>query len=227
MLVLGAAPSPSASPTTDRFEGIVDLKLTMEAGDGDLSLSLAGDMAKLDMKIRVGGLPEPIPMSVLLDAKSPKTATLLSDRTKSFSILNLPEAKHSEEEFKGAGKFKVKVHGQEKLLGFLCSHVTLQRDGEMIDAWITKEMPDVYQVLKKLQEANPQIGEPELFQALEAAGHAGLPMRCIVIRDGQRVTTEVKKVERRALAPAVFVIPKDYVRSEGAAKSLKGYTEGQ
>jgi len=109
----------------------------------------------------------------------------------------------------------VKVLGQEKILGFACSHVTLTRDKELIDAWITKDMPDVYAVLKRLQEANPEIGEAALFKALEETGNAGLPMRCIVVKDGQRVTTEVRKVERKTLPASLFAIPKDYTRTEG------------
>ena len=85
----------------------------------------------------------------------------------------------------------------------------------------TKGPPEVYAVLRKLQNVNPQIGEAALFQALDESGHAGLPLNCIVIRDGQRVTTEVKKIERRSLPASVFLIPKNYVRTEGAAGGLQ------
>jgi Domain of unknown function (DUF4412) len=224
-----AAPASTSTPidakkvtsSGSRFEGIIDLKLTLEAGSGDLSLSLSGDMAKLDMQIKVGPLPEPIRLAVIMDAKTPKTAYMLSERTKTFSSINLAEAGKRADDDKAKAKYKVKILGQEKILGFVCSHLTLTREGELIDAWITQEMPDVYVVLKKLQEANPQIGEPGLFRALEETGNAGLPMRCIVVRDGQRVTTEVKKVDRRTLAASLFAIPKDYVRTEGGAVGLQ------
>lgn len=223
LLVAGAFSNPAIlakpvkltpSQTPPRFEGILDMRLTMETGGGDLELSLSGDLAKLDMLMTVNPLPTPIKLAVLLDAKSPKTAYLVSDMTRTYSSINLAEAAPSQDA-KARGKFRVKQMGQEKILGFACTHVTLSRDKELIDAWITKDMPDVYAVLKRLQEANPEIGEAELFKALEETGNAGLPMRCIVVRDGQRVTTEVRKVEKKALAPSLFAIPKDYTRTEG------------
>ena len=226
--VLGAATraagpeNVSAIPSANsRFEGIIDMRLTLESGNGDLELSLSGDMAKLDMQLTIAPLPEPIRLCVLMDAKTPKTAYLVSDRTKTYSSINLTNADNPSAAEEKKGKYKAKVLGQEKILEFVCTHVTLTRDKDLIDAWITKDMPDVYAVLKKLQEANPQIGEAALFRALEATGNAGVPMRCIVVHDGQRVTTEVKKVERRALPPALFAIPKDYVRNQVGSAGLQ------
>ncbi len=214
--VSAAPPSQTSTapkPSNGRFEGVIDMRLTMETGGGDLQLYLAGDMAKLDMQVTVNPLPEPIRMSVLMDSKQPKTVWLINDRLKTYSPVDLTAAIGLAEE--GKGVFQAKVLGQENLLGYPTTHVTLARDKELIDAWVTSELPDVYSVLKRLQEANPQIGEAALFHALEATGHAGLPMRCVVIRDGQRVTTEVKKVERKTLAAGLFSVPKDYQRMEG------------
>jgi hypothetical protein len=210
------ASAPVAIPATSHFEGRIDLALSLETGKGDLELNISGDMAKLEMQIVVNPLPDPIRFSVLFDAKFPKTAYLLSDITKSYSSINLADAVNLPEIEKGKGKYKVKILGEEKILGFVCTHITLMRDKDLIDAWVTQDMPDVYRILKMLQEANPQMGTAELFQALEETGHAGLPMRCIVIRDGQRVTTEVKKVERKLLSASLFIIPKDYARMESS-----------
>ena len=201
------------------------MRLILESGMADLEISLSGDMAKLDMQLTVNPLPEPIRLGVLIDAKTPKTAYLLSEMTKSYSSLDLTDAGEPPvkelEKSKNKNQYKVKILGQKKILGLLCTHVTLMRDKDLIDAWVTKEMPEVYAVLRKLQNVNPQIGEAALFQALDESGHAGLPLNCIVIRDGQRVTTEVKKIERRSLPASVFLIPKNYVRTEGAAGGLQ------
>ncbi len=222
LLANGAAtkhsgPEKPVPVSVEHFEGVIDLTVAMESGNGDLTLSLSGDMAKLDMQITINPFPEPIRLAVLMNAKTPKSAYLISDRTKTYSVIILPDPEKLKKDGAKEAKYKAKVLGEEKILGFVCSHVILSRDRELIDTWITKDIPDVYGVLKRLQDANPQIGEAALFRALEETGNVGLPMRCIVIRDGQRVTTEVRKVERKVLPSSLFAIPTDYARTEGGA----------
>lgn len=176
-------------------------------------LSLSGDAARLDMKVSVNPLPEPVVLSILHRAKNPRSVLLIDDRQKAYSEVSLMEAG------KLAGgteksKYTVKVLGKGDVLGFASTHVTLSRDKEFVDAWIAVDLKDAFAVLKTLQEANPQVGEAALFRALAESGHAGLPMRCTVIREGQRVTTEVVKVERKALAAALFETPKGYRRMD-------------
>ncbi|MEO7425441.1 MAG: DUF4412 domain-containing protein [Fibrobacteria bacterium] len=198
------------------FEGVIDLNVAMEAGSGDLRLFTAGERAKLEMKLLVNPLPAPIELGVLLDPKQPDVLFLVNDNLRTYSSIDVtPKATAADDP--SLGKYALKVLGKEKRLGYPCTHVTLTRKNELVDAWITQDFPEVYAVLKKLQAANPQFGQAEAFRALEAAGQAGLPMRCIVVRDGQRVTTEVRKIERKKVPAAVFAVPADYKRSELAA----------
>ena len=211
-----AAPPPSSAKTaTAPFTGVIDMVLSMEAGIGDLRLYMSGDRAKLDMSMMVSPLPEPIKLGVLVDAKTPKIVWLVNDNLKTYSYLNLSDPPAAPDT-SAAGKYVIKELGKETLLGYPCTHLTLTRKGELVDAWITQELPDVYAVLKKLQEANPQYGDLSIFRALEGAGKAGLPLKYIVVRDGQRVTMEVRKTQRKALPAALFTVPDDYKKAEGA-----------
>lgn len=211
-----AAPSATAkSPAAAPFAGVIDMVLSMEAGTGDLRLYMSGDRAKLDMSMLVSPLPSPIKIGVLLDAKTPKIVWLVNDNLKTYSYLNLADAPAAADASLG-GKYVIKELGKETLLGYACTHLTLTRKGELVDAWITQDLPDVYAVLKKLQEANPQYGDLSIFRALEGAGKAGLPLKYIVVRDGQRVTMEVRKTQRKALPAALFTVPDDYKKAEGA-----------
>jgi hypothetical protein len=218
VLIVSALLAPAKAATAGAgkgpFEGVIDLKFSMEAAGGDLHLSMAGDRARLDMSLLMNPIPQPITMGVLLDAKDPKKATMINDAMRVYSVIDLADAPAAPDT---SGKYTIKEVGKEKLLGYACTHVTLKRPHELIDAWVTQDLPDVYRVLRKLQQANPQYGAADAFRALDAAGKAGLPMRCIVVRDGQRVTTEVKKIERRALPASVFAVPADYQRSDLAA----------
>jgi hypothetical protein len=209
------ASKTAAAPAREAggFEGIIDLNISLEAGAGDLRLYKSGERAKLDMKLSVDPLPAPIRLGVLLDPAQPKVLFLVNDNLRTYSSIDIASmATVSDTAY--AGKYTLKVLGKEKLLGHECTHLTLTRHRELVDAWITRDYPDVYAVLKKLQEANPQFGQAEAFRALEAAGQAGLPLRCIVVRDGQRVTTEVKRIQAKALAASLFTVPADYKRSE-------------
>jgi len=213
-----AAQSVDASDNVpSAFEGAIDMILSMEEGAADLTLRMAGDRARLDMRLTVAPLPEPIRMSVLIDAKTPRTVFLVNDRLKTFSAITQPEAPAAS----AAGKPALKELGRGKILGYNSVHLTLTSPGESIDAWITPELPDVYRVLKRLQEANPQIGNAGAFRALEAAGKSGMPMRLTVIQDGRKAAMEVKKIERRAQPASLFAVPMDYKRTEFGAGGLQ------
>jgi hypothetical protein len=209
-----AAPRSSSAPAAARFEGVIDMSLKMEAGAGDLRLFMSGERAKMNVSMLVNPLPAPIQIGVLLDAKTPKVVWLVNDNLKTYSYINLADEAPASDT---AAKYAIKVLGKEKLLGYECTHLTLTRPHELVDAWITSDLPEVYAVLKKLQEANPQYGDLSIFRALEAAGKAGLPMKYIVVRDGQRVTMQVKAIQRKAQPAALFTVPNDYKKTEGAA----------
>jgi hypothetical protein len=210
-LSAGRGNAAVTGPGKGPFEGAIDLKLTMESGGGDLRLWMAGERAKLDLAITMNPLPAPLRMAVLLDAKEPRKATLVNDAAKSYSVIDLADAPAADS---SGGKYTLKEVGKEKLLGYACTHLTLTRPHELVDAWVTQELPDVYAVLRKLQQANPQFGAADAFRALDRAGKAGLPMRCIVVRDGQRVTTEVRKIERRTVPTSMFSVPPGYAQSD-------------
>jgi hypothetical protein len=221
----GAAPAPSGAPKSapaaapaqalKGFQGIIDMTLALEAGSGDLRLYMAGERAKLDMSLQVAPLPSPIKLGVLLDSKTPKVVWIVNDNLKTYSYLNLADSAPPLDTA-SAGKYVIKVLGKEKRLGYDCTHLTLTRKGELVDAWIAQDFPDVYAVLKKLQEANPQYGDLSIFQALEGAGKSGLPLKYIVVREGQRVTMEIRKIERKALPGSLFTVPMDYQKTDGA-----------
>lgn len=201
-----------------RFEGVIHMRLTLESGSGNLALSLSGEAARLDMKVSVDPLPVPVTLSILHQGKDMRNVILIDDMQRAYSEVSLAEAGKLTQ---GTGKsrYTVKVLGQGKILGYAATHVTLSRDKEFVDAWIAGELKDAFAVLRTLQEANPQVGEAALFQALEEAGHGGLPMRFTVIREGQKVTTEVMKIERKALPASLFETPKGYRRTEYGAKN--------
>lgn len=218
LAALGVAAPKGAPAPVAPFEGVIDMSLTMEAGSGDLMLSMAGDRARLDMMVTVNPMPEPLKMSVLLDAKTPGTVFLVNDRLKTYSPIAVADSAAAPP---AAGKYAIKVLGKEKILGYDCTHLTLTRDKELIDAWITQDLPEVYRVLKRLQQANPQIAEAAAFRALDESGRSGLPMRCTVVRDGQRVSTEVRRITRKMMPASLFAVPRDYKRSESGGGSLQ------
>ena len=107
--------------------------LSMEAGTGDLRLYMSGDRAKLDMSMLVNPLPAPIKIGVLLDAKTPKIVWLVNDNLKTYSYLNLADSPAAPDT-SAAGKYVIKELGKQTLLGYACTHLTLTRKGELVDA---------------------------------------------------------------------------------------------
>jgi hypothetical protein len=222
-LALAGVPAEPTAKTA-RFQGVIEMKIEMEKGSGSMRLSISGEEgapAKLEMDAAMEGMDQPFRMSVIQSGKPDGSLLLVDQRHKLYSEMTLAEAARlasAAEGVQAKGKYKVKVLGEGKVLGYPCTHVALTRDKDLIDAWVTRDLADVYGLLRKLQQANSKDpGAAAVFAALEQAGHAGLPMRYTVIRDGQKVTTEVSKVERKAVPASEFVLPKDFRRFEAAA----------
>jgi hypothetical protein len=184
-----------------------------------MTLSIAPEAARLDLEVAVDGMPAPVALAVLHRSGAPGKAHLIDDRARAYSEVDLAEAaKAAARDERGA--YAVKKLGEGTLLGHPCVHLKLTRGKEFVDAWVAPGLKDAFAALKTVQEANPQVGEGGLFRALEESGHAGLPMRSTVIREGQRVVTEVTRVERKALPAARFEIPAGYREAEGGAAAL-------
>ena len=184
-----------------------------------MSLSLGHGSTRLDFEVAVDGMPAPVALAVLHRAGSPGKALLIDDRAKAYSEVDLAEAAEAASG-DGRGAYRVRKIGEGTHLGYPCVRLKLTRGKEFVDAWVAPGLKDAFAALRTVQEANPQLGEGGLFRALEESGHAGLPMRSTVIREGQRVVTEVVGVERKALPAARFELPAGYRKAEGGASAL-------
>lgn len=200
---------PSLLFASGRFQGSVEMQLTMEDGAGGMRLLVGADKAELQVDAFVGALQKPLRVDIVQDAKAPDSLIVIDHGSKTFAKVSAAAAARLSAA--DSTKYRVKALGREKILGVDCEHVALTRDRELVDACIAPEMRDVYGALRRLQAAgDARVGQGEIFRALEAAGRTGLPMRCTVIREGRKVTLSVRKVERRAVPDSEFAPPKDY-----------------
>ncbi len=205
LLALGATAAPSD------FQGVIDMDIALSAGKGQLQLKVGEPATRIDMSLEIKPLPQPLRFALLLKNDNMKTLYMISDHTRSYSEIDISDKVAGNEE-KG-GPYVIKVVGNEKRLGYNTTVVEMTRPGEQVKLWVSKDI-GIYSIFKRLQAANPQLGgQAEILSALEKAGHAGFPMKSVITQDGETVTLEVKKVEKKKIPVSEVSLPAGYTQA--------------
>ncbi len=219
-LLIAALLASGAIAAPADFQGIIDMDLSLATGKGRLNMKVGATGTRIDMNLEVKPLPQPIKLAIVLKNDDMKTLYMISDVMKSYSEFDIGDKMQAPAD--GGPPYVIKVMGTEKRLGYNTSVVELTRTGEHIKLWVSKEI-GIYSIFKKLQAANPQLGgQAEIFSTLEKSGHAGFPLKSIITRDGETVTMEVKKVEKKPISVAEVSVPVGYSKSELPAAAAGG-----
>ncbi|MBF0433143.1 MAG: DUF4412 domain-containing protein [Fibrobacteria bacterium] len=196
-------------------EGLILFKLHNPQGAGTIELKISKNATRTKMNITQ--MQMNVEMDMLVKHDNPNIVFQINDKNKSFSKMDLSKYQQQASDKKGLEDFKIKKLGTENILGYKSEHVLLEKEGQKIEMWVTKEI-EVYEILKKIQSANKQATEQiEAFKALEKKGLAGFPMKTITYHNNQKMEMEVVKIEAKTFPASIFTVPENYKETSGMA----------
>jgi hypothetical protein len=227
----------AALPAYAQFEGVLEMKLTMAPKDGEaggggtmnVAVAKAGTRCEMIMQMRGMGMK----MVMLQKTDTPNTLYHINDANKTYSEVDLTKPQAIADQQPVPDKYTVEKLGQADILGYKTQHVLVKEKNPgaggatTTEMWTAKDLLD-YATFSKMQARQGKGGDEEaMLKALKDAGADGLPLKSITTTaDGTKVTMEVVKVDKKALAASTFEIPAGYSKSAGGFRDMMGGMSG-
>jgi hypothetical protein len=227
----------AAGPAFAQFEGVLEMKMTMAAKDGEgggggtMNVAVGKAGTRSEMNMQMG--PMAVKMVMLQKNDTPNTLYHINDANKTYSEIDSAKVRKMAGQQQDAKKYTVEKLGQETILGYRTQHVLVKEEnsdktkGMTTEMWSAKDLLD-YGTFSKLQARRGKAaGEEALLKALKDADVDGMPLKSITTTgDGMKVTMEVVKVAKKSLPASTFEIPDGYTKSEGGLMDMMGGTSG-
>lgn len=170
--------------------------------DTTLTLKMKGE------KMRMDGLPQ---MSNIIDLKSGDVTSLVHSQKAVMTVPGATIKKMTEERAQQNPKIDPpKPTGKKETIGgFSCEEYETTLNGAKIQLWLTKDLPEVEQVMKQISET-AATGDP-LQSVLKDQNISGFPMRTVMEMPGAgKLTMTVLAVSKDPIPDADFAVPSDY-----------------
>ena len=154
----------------------------------------------------------PMDMVSLALKSNPSTIYMVNDKDKTYSEIDIS----SNEQWKDSKveDYEITVIGKEKVNGYNSTHVKVKRKDSKTeqDMWTTTEVADYSSFM---QAKTKFTGRDNLYKALAAKGASGFPVRILSNEQGNEVTIDFVKAEKRDNPGSMFSIS-GYTKSSGA-----------
>ncbi|ACF12777.1 conserved hypothetical protein [Chloroherpeton thalassium ATCC 35110] len=192
------------------FEGRLELQISAPkfSGSAEFFLSKQG--------IRIEAKGEKMQQIMLIRQKSNALYQLnLSEKT--YSEIDLEETRRRSAALSHLKNYTIEKLGEEKVLGYSCSHFTISDGRLTLELWTSKDILDG-ESLKRLSSASQFLGVNEkMLDAMDAQGVGGFPVKMRADMQGREVVTELKSIQAKNLPQSLFDLPADYVLQEAAS----------
>ncbi|HLR37238.1 MAG TPA: DUF4412 domain-containing protein, partial [Chitinophagaceae bacterium] len=150
-------------------------------------------------------------MVTLTNATKPLHMTLLNERKKQYSVIDLSEIDDVESD----ESYTVTKLGEEKLHGLHCIHSkAVNEDGQAFELWTTTEVPG-YEKMVDLYSKSQQMGSGDLWKKMQEAGVAGFMVKLKVDTKGGTSVMELTEMKNMEAPESLFQIPAGYEEKEG------------
>jgi hypothetical protein len=199
-------------PAFAEFEGIIEMKMMSSHGNGTVKMSMSKAGVRNDLNIAVPEMP--VRMSMLVRFDNPDVAYNINDAAKTYSVMDLKKTRTAARRM-GDEAFTVKKLGKETVSGYPCEHVlvTGRKSGET-ELWTSKDIMDFGSFSKTMGARSPV--NPDYENKLREAGADGFPVKSIHRSgQGEDVTLELVKAQKKSLPASLFEVPSGYAKKEG------------
>ncbi len=224
----------AAGPALAQFQGVLEMKMTMATKDGQsvgsggtMSVSVGKSGTRSEVSSQMGAML--MKMVMLQRNDTPDVLYQINDGNKTYTEINLANMQKMAGQQPDTHQYTVEKLGQETIQGYKTLHVLVKEKGTGADPavttelWAAKDLLD-YETFSKLQARRGKaVGQEALVKALKDAGADGLPLKSITSTpDGNKVTMEVVKVDKKALPASTFEIPAGYTKAEAGLMGRMG-----
>lgn len=217
----------AAGTALAQFEGVAEMKTTMEGGRVTASskMFLGKPGYRMEMKLSgadmqkagMGGMT----MATLVKAAEPNRVYQINDATRSYSVMDLSKMKEQAAGQKTPDEtYKVEKLGKDNVNGFSCDNARVTGStGSVMEMCLTKDVAGSGQVFGALQGGSRSGSGDNLYKALRDSGVEGFPARMIVRDKSAKpmMTMELLKLEKRSLPASTFEVPAGYQEQTGMA----------
>jgi hypothetical protein len=227
----------AAGPAFAQFEGVLEMKMTMAAKDGEgggggtMNVAVGKAGTRSEMNMQMG----PMAMKIVMLQKNdtPDTIYRINDADKTYTEIDLAKMREMAGQKQNTTEYTIEKLGQETILGYKTQHVLVKEknpvngDGMNMEMWTAKELLD-YATFSKLQSRPGKGGREEaLLKALKGAAADGMPLKSVTTTpDGRKTTMEVVKADKQSLPASTFEIPAGYTKSAGGMMDMMGGMSG-
>ena len=216
MLILSiAAPSVAMASFTGRME----MALTMPNGKADVTYLFGRGAQRMDMAMRVEGIPEPLRSTVITRTSRPDEATIVNHRSKSWSAANLRTAAESATLIDFDSNYRLTRIGTETLKGYRCEHIRLTSTTEQLDLWMSRDLAD-FSTFRLLQSQNPRLSNTSLSKTIARAGVEGFPVKIVQKNGNGLYVMELVRAVPGQVPDSEFAVPKGYARVEAGQQPV-------
>lgn len=190
------------------------------SGTSEMKHSEYGSISTVNMsspKMPGGGMS----MTTLAKKDNPDVFYILNDKAKTYSEMKRSASTGGTHE--DNTNYTVKKVGNETINSYKCVHAIVTSDkGTTEDIWTTKDIPDYGKYSEALSN-NKQMSSSKHQKALKDAGCEGFPVKMVRKgKDGEDMTMELLKMEKKSYSKSDFEIPSGYTKSGGAGVSPTG-----
>jgi len=219
-----AAVALAGAPALAQTEGVAEMKMTSTGGEhgglngtGRTYVSKTGWRTEMEMILpaqaaKATGTPT-AKMVMFGKISDPDKMFAVNDATKSYSVIDVKEARETAEKMRAEGKkekkYAVKRLGKDSVAGFACESVEVTEIGgkQVIDACVAKDFlsGDWMKAMNRNRGA-------DWTKALKDSGVDGYPVRITFTEQGSPAKTsiEIVKFEKRHVPPTLFEVPPGY-----------------
>jgi len=190
-----------------RADVVVEQKIESAMANGNMTIKVKGDMARVDMPSAAGQA------TVIMNFKTGESTTLMHDQKMAVKMDIKATKQRAEAQQKAAGidtskLDKPKATGATETVGEWKTDVYQFNVGTMSGKiWSAKDFPDAQALkdeLKKINEASSSGFDPSKMEV------PGMPVKSQLVTPAGEITMTLIKAKREPVADSEFVIPAGY-----------------
>jgi hypothetical protein len=197
----------------------MEMTLKMPNGTAEITYLFGNNVQRMDMTMRLDKIPEPLTTTVITRTSRPDEATVINQRTKTWSAVNLRTAAENATLLDFDSSYKLTRLGTETIKGYTCQHVRLSSSTEQLELWMSRSIAD-FSTFRLLQSQNPRLSNTSLSKTLADAGIEGFPVRIVQKNDNGLYVMELRSVTAKAIPESSFTVPAGYTRTSSAERAV-------